>query len=135
MAGQLGAYIAEHATRPFSWAGNNCLGFVSGALEAQGLAPLPRDWWHGFSTTREAVRAYRRALARYGHSCIVDAMDARFDRAATLHPSDGMICARRDGGATGYGFGVAMAQGCVFLTDAGARWTAPQAGDLIWGAA
>lgn len=132
MESQLTAYIARHRDKPFRWRDNNCLSFVSGALEACGLPGLPRDWCEGYITTREALRSYRKALAVYGHGDIIEAMDARYERVMTLHPRDGMICARKANDVMGYGFGVALRSGCVFLTADGARWADVEAGDLFW---
>lgn len=71
-------------------------------------------------------------LAKYGFDDIIHAMDDRFDRELTLHPRDGMICARKANDVMGYGFGVALRGGCVFLTADGARWVDVEVGDLFW---
>lgn len=132
MESQLVDYISRHRDLPFDWSNNNCLSFVSGALEACGLPGLPKDWCKGFSTTREALRAYRTALNAYGHGDIIEAMDARYERVLTLHPRDGMICARKTEDVMGYGFGVVLRGGCVFLTSEGAKWADVEAGDMFW---
>lgn len=132
MGSQLTAYIEQRRDLPFDWRGNNCLAFVSGALEACGLSGLPRDWCAGYSTAREALRAYRTALRAYGHDDIIDAMDARYERVLTLHPRDGMICARKTDDVMGYAFGVVLHGGCVFVTGDGARWSDVEAGDMFW---
>lgn len=132
MAAELRRYIAERFSEPFRWQGNNCLAFVSGALEAQGVAALPREWWEGVSTPKAAALRYARLLRAHGAECITEGFDRRYSRALTLHPADGMICARKADEVMGYAFGVAIAQGCVFLTEQGARWVEPQSGDIFW---
>ena len=132
MESQLTAYIAQHRDRCFSWRDNNCMSFVSGALEACGLPRLPRDWSTGYITAKEAVRSYRKMLKTYGHSDIVNAMDERYERVLTLHPRDGMICARKTDDVMGYGFGITLRGGCVFLTADGARWASIEPSDLFW---
>lgn len=132
MAAELRRFVADHGARPFCWKTNNCLGFVSGALQVQGAAPLPREWWSGYGTPRGALLRYRRLLRGYGVRCITEALDARYGRALTLHPADGMICARKADEVMGYAFGVTLAQGCVFLTAQGARWVEPEPGDIFW---
>lgn len=132
MAAKLRAYLSTKASEPFDWRRNNCLSFVSGALEALELEPLPSDWCEGYSTMRGAAHYYRRTLKRYGLHGIIDALDVRYDRTLTLHPQEGLVCARPEVGPMGYAFGVTSAQGCVFLTEAGARWTEPRVGDVYW---
>ena len=132
MGSILSEYIGRHADQPFDWASNNCMTFVSGYLDAIGYPPLPRKWCYGYTDAREAVRAYRQCLNDYGHESVIYAMDHRFDRTVTLHPDDGMICARRENGPMGYAFGLTCNQQCVFLTDDGARIFHVEAGDMFW---
>lgn len=132
MAAKLTDYIMSHVDAPFSWGGNNCLSFASGALEACGRRGLPSDWYTGASNRREAVRAYKAGLGRYGYDSIIDALDDRYQRIHTLHPEDGLICARKTDDLMGYGFGVSFRNGCVFLTDHGAKWSDVEAGDRFW---
>ena len=132
MGSDLKAYLEPFADRPFDWACNNCMGFVSGWLEAVGLDPLPEAWCVGYADTKQAVRQYRKCLADFGHDDIIGAIDARFDREVTLHPRDGMLCARAESGAMGYGFGICYMQQCVFLTDEGARLFQVEPGDKFW---
>ena len=132
MESQLTRYVAKHRDLPFGWRDNNCMSFVSGALEACGLSGLPREWCSGYTTTKEALQAYRAALAAYGHDNIVSAMDARYERVLTLYPIDGMICSRKTSDVMGRGFGIVLRGGCVFLTSDGARWAHVEPADLFW---
>ena len=117
---------------PFDWRENNCMSFVSGALEACGLSGLPSAWCGGYANTKEALLSYRKALAAYGHEDIVSAMDARYQRVLTLYPTDGMICSRETSDVMGRGFGIVLRGGCVFLTPKGAQWTQIEHDDLFW---
>ena len=132
MATKLRDYILAHTGKPFRWDGNNCLSFASGAIEACGGAGLPRDWYVGASVRREAVRAYKAGLKRYGYASIIDAINDRYERIFTLHPDDGLLCARKTDDLMGNAFGVSFRNGCVFLTDAGAKWSDIEAGDRFW---
>lgn len=132
MATELRDYILDHTEKPFDWSKNNCLSFASGALRVLGLPDLPRDWYTGAEDRREAVRAYRAGLERYGYANIIQALDDRYERVWTLHPEDGMICARKTDDLMGHGFGVTFRNGCVFLTADGAKWSDVEAGDKFW---
>lgn len=131
MAG-LKQYLAAFEAAPFSWEGNNCMTFVSGALRAQGLTGLPEAWCAGYGNTREARAAYRRLLSEYGVPDIIAAFDDRFTRVMTLHPRDGMICARPSDAVTRWAFGVAWQGGCTYLADGGAVWSDVTVTDKFW---
>jgi hypothetical protein len=132
MAAELRAYVTAHAGVPFHWRDCNCLTFVQGALRAAGRAGLPDDWCLPAKDRREALRLYRAGLRADGAASIAEGMDARFERVFTLHPGDGLVCARQTRDVLGVGFGVTLGQGCVFLTDAGARWFDVEPGDMFW---
>jgi hypothetical protein len=130
--GGLTEYLRSIQNEPFSWAGHNCMSFVSGALRAMGRDGLPDEWCSGYDSTRRAVVAYKRCLATYGYPDIIAAMDDRFEPVETLHPRSGMICARQSDDVLGYAFGVVCGYGCAHLSEAGIVWSEPQLGDLYW---
>jgi hypothetical protein len=132
MAAELMRYIHRHAHVPFDWRQNNCLTFVQGALRVVGGATLPDDWCLPARDRREAVRLYKAGLRADGAASIAEGMDRRYDRVMTLHPQDALVCARPTRDVLGFGFGVTAMTGCVFLTDAGARWFEPEPGDVFW---
>jgi len=130
---RLRQYLGELVNKPFHWGDNNCMTFVSGALESTGYDPLPEDWQRGFKGEFGALRAYKRGLLEYGYGDIIEAMDDRFYSELTLHPRDGMICARKNNGyVLGHAFGVSLNSGCIFMTEVGPRWFDVEAGDLFW---
>lgn len=116
----------------FSWANNNCLKFVSGALEAQDVSPLPPDWYEGFWDTRSGIVHYRKTLSKYNKTDILDALDSLFDREVTLHPRSGWIIGRKSGDLLGYCFGVVFNDQGYFLSEGGLVVTRLQASDLYW---
>lgn len=116
----------------FSWQDNNCLGFVSGALEAQGLTPLKEDWYRGFWDTRSAIVHYRKTLLKYKEPNILSAFDNLFSRELTLHPRTGMIVARKTGDLLGYAFGVVYNGQAFFLDYSGVVCTNLEVSDLYW---
>lgn len=128
----LGLYLHEKANEPFDWHSNNCMSFVSGALISCGHNPLPKEWCCGYDSALRAAVAYRRELAAYGHQDIIEAFDGLFSRETTLHPANGMICARKTEGVMGYAFGVAYRSNCFFLTEIGALPCDIEAGDIFW---
>lgn len=132
MASELRAYIEGHRDTPFDWRVNNCLTFVQGALRAAGGATLPDAWCVPANSRLDALRIYREGLMAEGAANMTDAMDARYDRAYTLHPADGLVCARPARDVLGVGFGVTVNQGCVFLTKHGARWFTVEPTDTFW---
>lgn len=127
MGSELRRYLASCEESPFDWSGNNCVSFVRGFVPS-----VPVDWAVGYSDAVEARHAYRRMLSEYGHDSILEALDARFERVLTLHPEDGMICARRENGPLRYALGLTVDQVCVFLADDGPRRFDVEAGDLFW---
>lgn len=118
--------------RPFDWQDNNCLKFVSGGLEAQGLQGLPSDWYCGFSGDRSAILHYRKTLKKYQKASIVEAFDDLFERVLTLHPTNGMIVARSNGDLLGYACGLVFMDQCYFLNEQGLVATPIQPTDYYW---
>lgn len=118
---------------PFDWAANNCIGFVSGALEAQGFAPLPVAWAKGYGSPRAAVRQYGKLLRETGCRDIFDAMDRACSRIWTLHPHDGVIVGRlTTASVMGVLFGVVHRGGGVFLDETGPVRAPLMATDMFW---
>ena len=129
----LATYMFNNRETRFAWGRNDCLTFVSGALEAQGLAPLPREWVGTYTTPEGALRHYKRLLIRTGNTSIISAMDDLYDRPATLHPADGMIAARSVAGdVLGWAFGVVFRGGFAALHEGGLVNMPLRAGDLFW---
>lgn len=128
----LADYISRQSTRPFDWSDNNCMGFVSGALVAQGYDPLPINWREGYATPSAALRRYRRLLRDLQHQHVTAAFDDRFERVFTLHPTDGLIAARRIESVMGWVFGVTFRGGVVYLTEQGIVTVDPSADDIFW---
>lgn len=95
-------YLNSHEGVDFSWSDNNCLSFVSGYHKGV----FPKDWVEGYSTTREAVVAYRKNLKAYGYEDILDAMDDILEPCLTLHPKDGLVVAKKTDSVMGYVFGL-----------------------------
>lgn len=116
----------------FDWGSNNCLKFVSGGLEAQGLQGLPSDWYEGYSNDRTAILHYRKTLKKYDKANIIDAFDSLFDRQLTLHPEDGMVVARKTGDVLGYACGLVFRDRCYFLHEQGVVATPIEATDKYW---
>lgn len=128
----LDKFISERSKMPFNWSTNNCMSFVSDGLKSCGFVGLPGDWCEGYTTAPRAMSAYRRLLKAYGFDSIIDAIDDRFERVLTLHPKNGMICARKTEGVMGHAFGIAYRSNCIFLTEEGAMPFDVEAGDIFW---
>lgn len=127
MGSQLTEYLASCEGKPFEWGGNNCVSFVRGFVPS-----IPADWAEGYDDAVSARHAYRRMLSEYGHDNIIDALDARFERVLTLHPEDGMICARRENGPLRYALGLTFGQCCVFLSEDGPVRSDVDVSDMFW---
>lgn len=121
-----------HNQGKFSWKDNNCLKFVSGALEVQGVDPLPEDWYKGFWDTRSAILHYRKTLSKYGKGDILVALDDSFPRELTLHPRSGWIVGRQSGDLLGYLFGVVYNDQSYFLSEGGLAVTHLKPTDIYW---
>ena len=118
--------------KKFHWKDNNCLGFVSGALKAQGKQELHQDFFRGFWDTRTAIVHYRKALRDHGYSSILEALDDYYEREFTLHPRTGMIVGRKSSDLLGYAFGVVYNDRAYFLTYDGTVGVPLEATDLYW---
>lgn len=121
-----------HNQGKFSWKDNNCLKFVSGALEVQGVDPLPKEAYEGFWDTRSAILHYRKTITKYGASNILQAMDDRFTRELTLHPRSGWIVSRESTDVLGYCFGVVYNDQAYFLSEGGLAVTHLKPTDIYW---
>lgn len=132
MIEKMGDYLRQKTKEPFSWRDNNCMMFVSGALEIIGVEPFPKEWCVGYNSAGTAMRHYLRALKEYGYSDIIDAVDDLFDREFTLHPRHGMIAARPTDDVMGYAMGVAYNNSLVFLATNGVIVDTPRPSDIIW---
>jgi|13_taG_2_1085334.scaffolds.fasta_scaffold14667_3 hypothetical protein len=130
--GRVRQYLVDNMYRSFSWSSNNCMSFVSAALEVQGYKPLPDTWYKGYTTSKEAYMAYRDNLRLYGYSDIIEAMDNIRTREVTLHPRDGLIVAKKSEDVMGYAFGVVYAGRCFHLGQEGMLVSDLDVSDMYW---
>lgn len=128
----LDEFLKDRERMPFGWASNNCMSFVSDGLKACGHSGLPDKWCSGYTTAHAALGAYRSCLSEFGYETVIEAFDHLFERVLTLHPKNGMICARKTAGVMGHAFGITYRSNCVFLTEEGAMSFDVEAGDIFW---
>lgn len=132
LADNLRAYIEAAKGQPFQWGANDCLTFANRWAALNGRA-FASDWLGGYTSPRQAAARYARLRKDSPHSDIIEGVDARLDRLATLHPPNGAIAARKtDRTAIGYAFGVVCGGQVYFVGPDGLAGSLPQAADMFW---
>lgn len=88
-----------------------------------------------YDTPKEALRGYlKQKRSQEEYLDIIDAMDDRYKRDLTLHPTDGSIVAREGGNVPvlGYTFGLSYRGMFYYAGNTGLEFQDVLAKDLFW---
>lgn len=128
----LWAVIEAHRNTPFEWGRADCLTFSNAATAAHTGEGWCDDWMGGYFDPRSALVAFARHLRAEGKSNVIDGVDERLDRVDTLHPRDGMVCARTADSVLGWAFGVVCDGLEWYMGEGGLESLEPDGSAMYW---
>lgn len=129
---RLDGMIERLRDEPMVWSVNDCFTFINACHYALKDEFLADEWFGQYSTAYEAKMHYGRKLKETGHASIIEAIDSKLDRNASM--ARGSIAARPLEGDTvlGYAFGVVVSDKIAFLTSEGLDFLQPLGTDIFW---
>lgn len=126
--------ILAHRGKPFEWGAVDCLTFSNAATEAHSGSAWCEDWLGAYFDPRSALVSYAKHLRAAGKGNIIEGVDERLDRVDTLHPRDGMICARPADSVLGWSFGIVCEGLEWYMSEDGLESIMPDGGAMYWAA-
>lgn len=125
--------ILAHRETPFEWGRADCLTFSNAATAAHTGEGWCDDWVRGYFDPRSALVAYARNLRAAQKANVIDGVDERLDRVDTLHPRDGMVCARKEAEIVlGWCFGIVWGGLEWYMSENGLVSLSPDGSALYW---
>lgn len=127
-------FIARHADEQFEWGKSDCLVFTNEAIKLLHGHGFCDDWLTDYDSPKTAIRRYSRGRKEEGKTCITEGLDSRLERVDTLHPRDGMVCARAalEPGPLGWSFGFVYGGLEWYRTTVGVVPLVPDGSAIYW---